>query len=718
MRRFVKLRLLFLLSLMVLAGLTVAPSVARIAKVEVPSWLSQTFTRQFKLGLDLQGGLHLEYSVAVDDAIRNNLDRIAAELEGAFKEKKELEVKVEREGIDTLLIRFPKPEDIELATPDVMAVASDVLERMPDEPGQEEANTGIIRMKMPQSNIAETRSAILNQAKETVNRRVDAMGVAEPSIYTKSQQIVVELPGASDSKTEINAAADSVGSRILDLLREGGIANAQRSVVEGKVGAVKIRAPGEPVKSAFEKAIGQTVEIGKAFESDKIGMELQIESEDAGENSFVVRLSDAAQEKVVTESSDFRRLLRVIERSAVLEMHLIDDEAISAPGKAFDGKPYIKALYEAGKITKGMGITVSRESDYGAAEKGGVTIKSPYVLYAKDRQTLENFFANLSPEWQLPNTHKMGYEIRPLELRRGQEPIQVCNTHVLRSRSDITGDRIVSASVNPDPQTGLPQVAVKFDRLGAQMFDKMSGDNVGRKMAIILDDLVASDPVFNERIPTGNVVINMGSGDGKSVREKANDLTKILKSGSLPARLNKESETRMGAELGQDSVVSGFWAFVTGLCSVVAFMAVYYRRSGVISVIALVMNMMLILAAMALFQATLTLPGIAGIVLTIGMAVDANVLIFERMRECLRDGYTPRAAIEAGYDKALSSILDSQLTTAIAAIVLMQYGSGPIRGFAVTLLIGIGTSIFTAVYCTRAFFDLQANRSGFDRLSI
>jgi preprotein translocase subunit SecD len=246
----------------------------------------------------------------------------------------------------------------------------------------------------------------------------------------------------------------------------------------------------------------------------------------------------------------------------------------------------------------------------------------------------------------------------------------------------------------------------------------MSGSNVGRKMAIILDELVRSDPVFNERIPGGNVRISLGSSPGQSAREAANDLTKVLKSGSLPARLQKESEMRVGADLGSDAVDQGAKAFAIGLIAVVAFMGVYYRRAGWVANFALVLNVLIMLALMAFFRATLTLPGIAGIVLTLGMAVDANVIVYERIRELIRDGYTARAAIDAGYERAFTSILDSQLTTAIAGLVLWQYGSGPIRGFAVTLLIGIATSIFTGVFCTRLFFDFQANRRGFDKVSI
>jgi protein-export membrane protein SecD len=302
--------------------------------------------------------------------------------------------------------------------------------------------------------------------------------------------------------------------------------------------------------------------------------------------------------------------------------------------------------------------------------------------------------------------------------RRGAPAEAVFRTYVVKSRAEVTGDSIVTANVGFDSQTGTPEVNLKLDRLGADRFEAMSGENIGRKMAIMLDDMVMSDPIFNDRIPGGNVRITMGQTPGQSVREAANDLVKVLKSGSLPARLVKEFEIRVGADLGKEAVESGFWAFVVGLTAVVLFMAVYYRISGLIAVFALILNVLLMLAAMAFFQATLTLPGIAGIVLTLGMAVDANVIIYERIRELLREGYTARAAVEAGYDRAFTTILDSQLTTAIAGIVLWQYGSGPIRGFAITLLIGITTSIFTAVFCTRLFFDFQANRRGFDRVSI
>lgn len=718
MRRFTKLKLLLLLAVVFVASLIVAPSIAKIVHEDLPDWISENFKRKFKLGLDLQGGLHIEYSVAVDDAIRNNLDRIGGELEAAFREKKDLEVQVERRGVDMLWVRLPSPDKLDDATPDVMAMATDMMERLPDDAENVEAETGIIRLRMPKEVINANRKAILGQAKDTVERRVDSMGVAEPSIYTKNRHVVVELPGMSDSKTELKAAADEAANKLAAALKATGLDVVKRGTVADAPASFTLSTPGADAKAKLGEIYPDM--SAKVLSNDRIGVGLVLEPSATPDNTSLVQLALApeAQDQVLEDSSGFRRLLRIIERSAALEMHLVDDEPIAAAGKAFDGKAYIKALYDAKLVKKGAGFSVNRMSDYSSDKGKGVKVKAPYVFIARDRRTLENFFDGLPKEWQLPATHKIGFERISWKRSMGADPIELYRTHVLKARAGVTGDRIVSASVGYDNDTGRPNVNVKFDSLGARYFDQMSGDNVGRRMAIVMDDLVVSDPVFNERIPGGSVSINMGSSDSASVRQQANDLVKVLKSGSLPARLNKGFEMRVGADLGRDAVVAGFRAFLVGLCGVIIFMVIYYRLSGFIAVFALVMNMLLIMAAMALFQATLTLPGIAGIVLTIGMAVDANVIVFERIREYLRDGYTARQAIESGYDRAFTTILDSQLTTGIAGVVLWQFGSGPIQGFAITLLIGIGTSIFTGVFASRIFFDFQANRSGFDKISI
>jgi preprotein translocase subunit SecD len=220
MRRFVKLKAIALLLLMALATISILPSFARIAHFELPAWITNTFTRQFELGLDLQGGLHLEYSVAVDEALENKLDQMAGELEGAFKDKKGIDVETERVGRDTLLIHFENPEDISLATEDVMATVAGYLERDDDAQGLEAEGT--MRMTVPSQIIEDAQKAVIGQAIETVRRRVDAMGVAEPNIYPKNRQVVIELPGVSDTATELRAAANVAADELMKLLIAAG----------------------------------------------------------------------------------------------------------------------------------------------------------------------------------------------------------------------------------------------------------------------------------------------------------------------------------------------------------------------------------------------------------------------------------------------------------------------------------------------------------------
>ena len=713
MRRFLKTKALLLLALIALSVLMVVPSISQILgrDKELPAWITNTFKSRFKLGLDLQGGLHLEYSVAVDEALENKLEQIASELQSAFKEKKNVVVDAQRVGLERVDITFADPSQVNTAEDDVLGIALSDMERVDT---QDEA-TGVIHLKMLDARLAENRSSAVSQALDTVRRRIDAMGIAEPNIYPKNRQIVIELPGLSDTTTEIKAARKDLIAKLRPVLLAAGAGQITVAESAREPEAFKLTMPGAQARELLAAAFKDGIKNDK-INDERLGLELEIDPVDAGQGSSPdvvnVRISAAARDKVLEESSDFRRLLKVIERAAVLEMRMVDDE--TPFGDA--GKPYLRALYEAGMVTEGMGIAVNEMGDYG--NEKGANVKEPYSFLARDRASLESFFDNLPPEWRLPATHAIAYGISPIVTRRGAPAEAIWRTYVVKSRAEVTGDSIVTANVGFDQQTGTPEVNLKLDRSGADRFESMSGENIGRKMAIMLDDEVMSDPIFNDRIPGGNVRITMGQTPGQSVREAANDLVKVLKSGSLPARLVKEFEIRVGADLGKDAVESGFWAFVFGLGAVVLFTGIYYRVAGVIAVFALVLNVLLILAAMAFFQATLTLPGIAGIVLTLGMAVDANVIIYERIRELLRDGYTARAAIEAGYDRAFTTILDSQLTTAIAGIVLWQYGSGPIRGFAITLLIGITTSIFTAVFCPRLFFDFQANRRGFDRVSI
>ena len=276
----------------------------------------------------------------------------------------------------------------------------------------------------------------------------------------------------------------------------------------------------------------------------------------------------------------------------------------------------------------------------------------------------------------------------------------------------LTGEEVVDARPGFD-QTNQAYVMLNFNNRGANVFERLTGENVGKRMAIVLDGKIYSAPNIRERIGGGRASIT-----GQFTTAEAQDLAIVLRAGSLPAPVTVLEERSVGPSLGQESIDSGIRAAVVGAAAVVVFMAVYYGLSGIIANVMLIFTMAMMLAGMAAFGATLTLPGIAGIVLTIGMAVDANVLIYERIREELRRGFTPLAAVNAGFERASLSITDSNLTTIIATAILYQFGTGPVRGFAVTLSLGIVASMFTAIFVSRCVFETWARKAGSKGISI
>lgn len=266
----------------------------------------------------------------------------------------------------------------------------------------------------------------------------------------------------------------------------------------------------------------------------------------------------------------------------------------------------------------------------------------------------------------------------------------------------MTGDVISDARHRPGQFGEAPYVSITLNGHGASVFERLTEQNVGRRMAIVLDGKVQSAPTIQERIGGGRASIT-----GIGSLDEARDLAIVLRAGALPAPVSIAEERTVGPSLGRDSIESGRQSFIVGGVLVLIFMLIYYRFAGFVADAALALNVLVLLGCLAGFQATLTLPGIAGMVLTLGMAVDANVLINERIREELRRGQTAHAALESGYSRALPAILDSNLTTFIAGLILFQFGSGPIKGFALTLCFGIATTIFSAVFCSRVLHDLS-----------
>lgn len=328
-----------------------------------------------------------------------------------------------------------------------------------------------------------------------------------------------------------------------------------------------------------------------------------------------------------------------------------------------------------------------------AIELIGRTAQLEFKLVEDDEELYRRAMAGDIPE---------GYEIKTVE----KEGL------LLHKDTVLTGDTLVSAEVKFDQSRfNEPYIALEFNSRGAAVFSEITGRNVGRRLAIVLDEKVHSAPRINEKIPSGRASIT-----GRFTVEEAGDLAIVLRAGALPAPIYIEEERTVGALLGKDSIESGIKASLIGISLVFSFTLIYYLFSGLIACLAMSLNFLIVLGALGWLNTTLTLPGIAGMILAVGMAVDANVLIYERIREELSTGKHIRSAVSAGYNKAFTAILDSNVTTLIAAALLFKFGTGPIRGFGVTLTIGILASMFTAIFVTRIIFDIVTANKNFTKL--
>ena len=367
-------------------------------------------------------------------------------------------------------------------------------------------------------------------------------------------------------------------------------------------------------------------------------------------------------------------------RTAQLEFKIVDDADTSLTA--------VKDLP--------AGVTLDWDRYTGA---GDAQISSPY-LRAKDRKLLTDFVQGKAPAGKEFGINKIEDRIKSDSFYR---------TFLLDKKASVTGEYITDARVAFDQAPGegnRPYVQLTFNHTGADLFGKLTRENVKKRMAIVLDDTVDSAPIIQSEIPGGICSIHLGG--LKPVNEilsEARDLALVLKSGALPAPVRILEERSVGASLGPELIRKGALSAIVGLLAVLVFMAFYYRFSGIVADVALVLNGLVVLAVMALLNSTLTLPGIAGFVLTLGMAVDANVLINERIREEMKTGKSIAAAVTTGYDKVFWTIFDGHVTALVAGFVIRAYGAGPVRGFATTLIIGLLASMFTSIVVTRAIVD-------------
>ena len=399
-------------------------------------------------------------------------------------------------------------------------------------------------------------------------------------------------------------------------------------------------------------------------------------------------------------------LREAIDRAIEVIRNRIDQFGLSEPLIVRQGEKWIVVQLPGVKDREQAKDLIGRTAllEFRIVESGGV----PEALMTKARD-LALGAKDLRPG-KMPDALK---DLIPAgtELLAGKE----ASYYLVKSTAEMTGSALKNARVEMgnDYSGVAPHVALEFGPEGAKQFAAVTEANVNRNLAIVLDGVVMSAPVIRTAIRDGHAII-----EGQFTTEDAKFLKSVLQAGALPAPLEIVEERTVGATLGEDSIRAGLMAGGVGLLLIFIFMAVYYKWSGMLANLALVLNLFLLLGVMAAFHATLTMPGIAGIILTIGMAVDANVLILERMREENRLGKSPRMVVEQGYDKAFSAILDGNLTTIIAAVFLFQFGTGPVKGFGISLMLGLLVSMFTAIVVTHTLYDLWLMNRQVQKLSV
>jgi preprotein translocase subunit SecD len=452
-----------------------------------------------------------------------------------------------------------------------------------------------------------------------------------------------------------------------------------------------------------ERAVGQAKDIiGRRV--DELGLR---------EAAVSTRDEDIIVEVPGEDEKSFSTIREIISQTARLEFKLLDDEtdffgALSkkvAPESLPEGLSFFQENAPVGKDAEGAAR--SKTITYAFLKKGDKETST---------QTLRRF-----RDWvatlDVPADREVGYELehKVVDETTLKQEESGFRTYYLKARAEVTGDQIRDAQAQSEQGQGSMggwHVNLTFTDAGGKAFGKITAANIKRRFAIILDGRAESAPVIQSAITGGHCQITLGAGDPEAQLRDAKKLELVLRSGALPAPISPSNEQRIGPSLGRDSIKLAIQGAAGGTSLVLLFMLIYYHRAGLIANLAVALNLFLQLAVLASFGASMTLPGIAGLTLTVGMSVDNNILINERIREEIAAGKSMRAAVDVGYKRALAAIVDGHVTTIIAGLVLAQYGTGPLKGFAVTLMVGVICNIFTGVVVTRLMFDLWVRWTG------
>ncbi len=368
------------------------------------------------------------------------------------------------------------------------------------------------------------------------------------------------------------------------------------------------------------------------------------------------------------------------------------------------------AKLEFKMVNEQIGLT-TMNSWLEKAKTAGIEFK-PGIRFSVYLTRLNEF---LKKEELLPKGYEMAFE---KTVSKATNELTSMIPYAVEDTSKLSGDQLQDARVQIDQQKNEPYVSLEFKASGGKIFEQLTADNIGKRMAVILDGNVYSAPSIREKIGGGRAQISLGTGGFNKQMKEARDLALVLRAGALPVQLNFEEQRTVGPSLGADSIKKARYASLIGAALVFLFILIYYKISGAIAMATLVLNILFVIACLVGFEATLTLPGIAGIALTIGMAVDANIIIYERIREEVRRGLSYYKAVETGFAHAFWTIIDANITTALAGLCLLNFGTGPIRGFAVTLLIGIASTVYSSYFVGKLLFEFYMNKTEGQDLSI
>jgi len=606
--------------------------------------------KAIKLGLDLRGGIYVTMEV---DVLK-------------FLEEQALQ----KDDIFTQVLTQTAKEEAETETPVVDLFVKN-FKLIAATKGKALANyfyfNGVSDDNQVIAQLRKGADEAVDRAIEIIRNRIDQFGLTEPTISKQgTRRIVIELPGVADPL------------QVHQLLE--GTAQLEFRLVKNP----------EIVTRIIDK-------IDRQLAKDSLGMAAL-----TGDSTTALPAADTSAKPSALSATKVDTTKKKAKKSIAAADSVKKDTAIAATGKlsSIDSAHRADSLAYAGLTSTQKEIKFKKEHPFSYILAKGQQ-KDQFFISEADRKLIKQILnrKDIKPIFSDEVSFMFSKPIK------GQNGTNFYEIYFLNDKPELTGKVITNARADIDQSNGRPEVSMQMDDDGAKDWKRITGANVHKKIAIVLDSVVYSAPVVNGQIPNGNSQIT-GSGD----MAEANLLAIILKAGALPAPVKIIQEQVVGPSLGADSIQKGTWSIIWSFLAVIIFMAMYYVTGGVVADLAVLINLLITLAVLATFGATLTLPGMAGLVLTVGIAVDANVLIYERIREELAAGKSLKLAIEDGYKRAFAPIFDGHLTAFFSGVILYSFGTGTVQGFAVTLMVGIAASLFTAIVITRVIFEILLER--------